>query len=124
MQKTASNLQATLHSTGKLLDQRILTVPQLEQFQEHLRALAAHLARNVVKDAVQLQVLCGSQVAIEAGVLEHNPKLLANLVGLTRWIEPVELQAAAGWRKQRGQHFDRSGFSGTVGPEKGENLAL
>src|SRR6185437_16326392 len=89
-----------------------------------LDALDAQLARYMVEDAVEVHVLVGGLLGVEAGVLEDDAEALACLFGLDGGVEAVKLDGAAGGPQQRGQHLDGGGFACAVGAEKGEDLAL
>ena len=58
---------------------------------------AAHLARDVVEHAVQLHVLVGGQLAVEAGVLEDDAEALADFVLVDCGVEAVEFESCRWW---------------------------
>ena len=60
-----------------VFDLGVAALPQLEQPQQPLDAFAPELSRHVIEDAVDVHVLVGGQVAIEAGVLEDDAEPLA-----------------------------------------------
>ena len=124
VQKSARNLQPPLHAAGELLHLIFAPIPQLEELQQFLGPLAANFVRHMVEHAVDFHVFPGRQIAVEAGILKHDPEALARLVLLRLRVEPVEFNGAAGGLQQRGQHFDGGGFACPVGPEKGKDLAL
>ena len=73
--------------------QRVAPVPQLEQLQQRLDALGARPARHVVEHAVQVHVLVGGQLAVEARVLEDDAEPLADFVRLRRRVEAVDARS-------------------------------
>ena len=75
VQESAGDFQAALHASGKCLDVIVPAFPELEQFQQLFDALRALLARDLVEHGVQFHVLVGGLLAVEAGVLEHDPEL-------------------------------------------------
>ena len=81
-------------------------------------------ARHVIENAVDLHVLAGGQVAVEAGILKDDAEALADLVLVRARIEAVQFDRAAGGAQQCGQHLDGGGFAGAVRAEEGEDLAL
>ena len=66
----------------------------------------------------------GRQVAVEAGVLEHDAEALARLVVLLLRVEAVQFNGAAGGFQQRREHLDGGGLPRAVGAEEGKDLPL
>ena len=67
-----------------VLTSSVAPVPQLEQRQQPLDALGADAARDVVEHAVQVHVLVGGQLAVEARILEDDAEAAAHVVRLRR----------------------------------------
>src|SRR5262249_6850246 len=96
VQQGASNLQAALHSAGEQLHLIVPPVPKLEPPEQFLDSCVACFPWNMVENAVELHVLPGGHVSVEAGVLENDPKAFSCFVRMLSGIEPVDAQGAAG----------------------------
>src|SRR6185437_5330267 len=77
VQEAAGDLEAALHAAGEGLDVAVLALPQLEGLEQKLDALGAQLARDVVEDAVEVHILVGGLLGVEAGVLKDDAEALA-----------------------------------------------
>jgi hypothetical protein len=72
---------------------------------------------------VNLHVLPGREVLVEAGVLEDDAEALARLVARARGVEAVDLDRPARRPEQGREHLDRRRLPRAVGAEEGEDLA-
>ena len=81
-------------------------------------------ARHVIEHAVQLHVLVGGQLAVEARILEDDAEAAAHLdAAASTGSRPSSVIAAARRPQQRRQHLDRRGLAGAVRAEEREDLA-
>src|SRR5207302_10585627 len=106
VQQAARDLEAPLHAAGEALDQIVAAVPQLEELQQALHTLAAELARRAVEHSVQIQILAGGELGVEAGILEDDAEAAAERTRLSECVQSSDLDPAAGRRDQCGQHVD------------------
>ena len=96
MQKSARDLQAPLHAPGKFLHLVFAPLPEFEELEQILAALAANLVGHVVQNPVDLDVFPRRQVAVEAGVLEDDAEAASDFVRLCGRVEAVDFDTAAG----------------------------
>src|SRR3954469_25508184 len=122
VQEPPRNLESPFHPAGKRFHEPLAAIPQLKQFQQAFDALDSRSPRNVIEHAVQLEVLVGRQVAVEARVLKYDPEPPPHVVWMLTRIDAVERNRPARRRQQRGQHLDGRRLAGAVGPEEREDL--
>ena len=80
VQQAAGDFQPALHAARKRLDSSVRAGPTTRTGSKEPRIRSARtLARDVVEHAVQVHVLVGGQLVIEAGVLEHDAEAPADL---------------------------------------------
>ena len=114
MQQPAGDLEASLHTAGKRLDQVIAAVPELEHLEQDLGPLPPNLARHVIQHAVDVHVLPRREIAVETRVLEHDAEAPPHFRLMPGGIEPIELERPARWLEQRREHLDGGGLPGAV----------
>src|SRR4249920_2987804 len=76
----------------------------------------------MIKHAMDLHVLVGGQVSVQAGVLEHDAKSFTYLIGARGGIQTIDDQGSARRPQERGKHLDSRGLSRAVGSKEGEDL--
>src|SRR6266480_5931807 len=103
MQEPPRNLEPASHPAGKSLDEIVPPVPQLEQPEQRLAALAPDPARHVIEHAVKVHVLPGGQLAVQARILKHDAEALPNLRRLRDRVQAVELERTARRAEHRRQ---------------------
>ena len=91
VQQSARNLQPPAHTSGKRFHQRIPAIPQLKQLQESGGALVPFLARHSVEHSVNLHVLPGSKILVQARVLKDYAISLPHFVPLFCRIMAIQL---------------------------------
>src|SRR5688572_9568424 len=124
MQQAARDLETPLHSTRKGLHVRVLPFPQLEQLEQQLNAFSADATRHVIQHAVQLHVLVGRQLAVEARVLKHYAERAPRFELIGDRVQPVEPHRPARRPLERGEHLDRRRLARAVRAEEREDLTL
>src|ERR1700686_5438732 len=95
VQQASGDLQAPLHSARQLLYGIVAPVPEFKHIQQKRDSVVAKLPRHLIEHAVEIQVLVGSQLVVEARVLEDDSETFARLVLLCDWVKPVQFNAAA-----------------------------
>ncbi len=123
VKQTACNLEPAFHPARKLLHRSVAPIPQLEQLEQQLDPFTPNLARHVIQHAVQVHVLVGGQLVVEARILEHDPEPPARVERTRHRIEAIKAHRSAGGMQQRRQHLDRRGLAGAVRSQKGEHFA-
>ncbi len=123
MQQAARDFETPPHTSGKLFDRAVATIPEFEQFQQAFAPFHANLLRHFIKCAVQFQVFERRQFIVETGILKDDAKALADLILLVRRIETVDFDLAAGRPQQCSQHFDSGGFTRAIRSEEGKDFA-
>ena len=80
VQQAARDLQAPLHPAGEGVDEAGAALPQPDHVHDLAHALLQRPARHAVELAVQAQVLLGTEVTVERGVLEDEADVAPDLV--------------------------------------------
>src|SRR5262249_19225014 len=122
VKEAAGDLQPAFHSAGELFHWSLPPLPEAEQREQHLNALPANAAREVVEHPVQLHILLSGQLAIEARILKDYAESAPDLELVGKWIEPVERDRPARRSEQGGEHLDRGGLARAVGAKESEDL--
>ena len=76
----------------------------------------------MVQHAVDVHVLPGREVAVEAGILEHDAEPLADVHGMRGDVESVELERARRRAQERREHLDGRGLPRPVRAQEREEL--
>jgi hypothetical protein len=78
----------------------------------------------VIEHAVKLHVFVGRELAVKAGILEHDSETPANVVRTASGIDSVDRDGAARGREQRREHLDCGRLPGAIRSQKREDLPL
>src|SRR5215469_8489124 len=113
-----SQSQALLLAAGKRLVSGGPFVPQLQPFQELLRAQAAGVERGE-----QLHGLLHADFRRQVGGLQADADAVFELLLLAIGIEAQNPSVSAAARSQAFKNLHRAGFAGAIGAEQAEDLA-
>jgi len=122
MQHAAGDLEATLHAAGKAAHRPVGILGQAHALQG--LAHAPPPIREAVETRLQVQVLAGGELAIQARLLEHHAQAAAHGGPLAHRVRTQDANAALRRQRQGRQDGDGSGLAGSVGSQQTEEGAL
>src|SRR5882672_5396866 len=118
MNQCPRDLETAAHSAGIGRDQVVGAVAQADQVKQPPSALMAGPARNIVKGAVNIDILPSREVQIGSQRLRYYPDALADPSRMPGDIVARDGSLAAAGREQSSEHPDQRGFAGAVGTEQ------
>src|SRR3972149_5325576 len=124
MPQGACQAQPLFHAPGKLVDEVLPSVVELDQLEEIVDQTVALVFRDLVARGEEVKVLPDLHVVIHAEEVGHisdqppNPaRVLADRLACHPGVPAARLQ-------QRGQHPNGAGFAGAVWADEAEQLTL
>jgi len=123
VQQAPGDLQTALHAAGVGADQAFAPVPQAHHLQHLTYPRRDRRLRHAVQVGVEAQVLLGREVAVQRGVLEHQPDVAPHRVPLGGHVVPGHDGPPRRRPDQRAQDADRGGLARAIRAEETERLA-
>ena len=87
-------------------------------------ASRAEIPGNAVHSREKVDVLLYGEIIVERELLRHIADVFPHLLGFDGHVQALDQSAPRGGRQQPAKHAYSRGFSGAVGTQKPENLAL
>src|SRR6185295_12285640 len=109
---------------GKLLNEIILPAVEAETFEKRQAAAPPFRHRNPKVRSIAHHLIEHGEIRVERVFLCAHTKAHACLFGVSIDIDVENLHAAGGGGIETGNAIHRSGFSGAVGTQQAEALAL
>jgi len=122
VQHATGDFEATLHAAGEPVDRPVGILSQAHALQG--LADPAPPVREAVEARLQVQVLAGRELAIQARLLEHHAQAAAHGGPLACRVRPQDANAALRRERQGRQDGDGGGLAGSVGSQQTEEGAL
>ena len=123
MHQRAREVEPALHASGVGLDPPAGGVGQADELEQLVGPRAPAAAGEPVQAALQLEQLAPGLHGVEPDLLQRDADPPAHLGRLGDDVDPRDVSAARGRRKQRAQHPDRRGLARAVGAQEAEDLA-
>src|SRR5215831_10960284 len=117
MDERSGHGDALAHALGVLADHLALD-GKFEHTEEVSGALAGGQTVEAIHAADELQELRAAEAVEEQRFVRHQANTTLDLELLFGKLEAKDLDGTAAGRNEAGEHTNRGGFTGAVGPEK------
>src|SRR2546422_10635149 len=126
VQHTARDVGRAAHAAREGAHRRVAALRQPELPQQLVDPCrgGARPPREVPQPRGEAQVLLDREVAVERGLLKHQPDAAPHREALAHHVVPRDAGAPARGREQRSEDMDGGGLAGAVRPEEAKKLGL
>src|SRR5437667_431573 len=124
VQDAAGDVGRAPHATRERPHRVVPSLAQLELAQQRVDARPGNAVGEAPQARGEEQVLSHRQVAVERGVLKHEPDAAPHGEALAHDVVSRNARGAAGGRKEGREQVNRRRLTGAVRPEQAEELSI
>ena len=123
MQQTARDLEPPPHAAREIVHEVVLAVEEADHVEHFFAARSGADAVDAIELAVETKVLLRAEVAVERGLLEHEPDRATNGIAVGGDVVAGDVRGARRSVSERAEDFDRGRLARPIGAEEAERLA-
>jgi len=124
VQDSPGDVSGAPHAARERAHRVVASLEQLELAQQCVDTRPGDAVGEAPQARGEAQIFRHGQVAIERGVLEHEPDAAPHGEAFLRDVVPRDTRTTARRREQRRQQMNGGGLPGAVRPEQAEELSV
>src|SRR3989441_2390359 len=124
VQDAAGDVGRAPHATRERPHRVVPSLAQLELAQQRVDARPGNAVGEAPQARGEAQVFSHRQVAVERGVLKHEPDAAPHGEALAHDVVSRDARSAAGGREESREQVNRGGLTGAVRPEQAKELPI